>query len=132
MPHVIVYTSSATRPMMESDLVKLMASSRANNERHGLTGMLLYRDGTFMQVLEGDREVVQGLFGRIRQDPRHRDVKVIADEGRAIRGFQDWSMSFQSGFNLAVHSLPGFNPYLDRPSSVSLPPGRMAERPAVA
>ncbi len=55
----LVYVSSAVRPFSRVDLDDLLATSRANNARVGITGMLLYKDGNFMQVLEGDEEAVR-------------------------------------------------------------------------
>ena len=63
----LVYLSSASQPFSEDDLVALLTQARQNNTAHGLTGMLLYKDGNFMQVLEGDEAEVRRLFHTIEQ-----------------------------------------------------------------
>jgi len=67
----LVYVSSATLPFSGEDLRALLATCRENNAELGVTGMLLYKDGNFMQVLEGDEQAVRGLYARIAADPRH-------------------------------------------------------------
>ena len=68
----LVYVISATRPFVGEDLRVLLETCRKNNAELGVTGMLLYKDGNFMQVLEGEDEgSVRGLYGRIAADPRY-------------------------------------------------------------
>src|SRR4028118_630971 len=91
----LVYVSSATRPFSGEDLRVLLETCRKNNAELGITGMLLYKDGNFMQVLEGDEEAVRGLHARIAADPRHR-AEITLQEGFAEwRQFPDWSMGFR-------------------------------------
>ena len=59
-----VYVSSATRHLSEDENIGILRSAREHNEKSGVTGMLLYRDGNFMQVLEGPAGVVDSLFFR--------------------------------------------------------------------
>lgn len=68
----LVYVSSAVRPFSRSDLEDLPATSRDNNAELGITGMLLYRDDNFMQILEGEEGPVRALYDKIGNDPRHR------------------------------------------------------------
>lgn len=70
----LIYASSATRQLQEEDLVAILSKAHTNNARLGVTGMLLYRGGNFLQVLEGEEQVVEELFKVITQDPRHHDV----------------------------------------------------------
>ena len=95
----------------------ILAVSKRNNARVGVTGALLFNAGSFAQVLEGPRAAVEATFERIQRDPRHSDVSVIQCEPVAERGFSNWSMAFighsargramwqemalRTGFNLA-------------------------------
>jgi len=65
----LVYVSSATRPFSEEDLRVLLETCRKNDAELGVTGMLPYKDGNFMYVLEGDEGAVRGLYERIAADP---------------------------------------------------------------
>lgn len=64
-----------------------------NNRRLDITGLLLYGGGHFMQLLEGEREVIEDLFERICSDPRHHDVHRLLTFPVENRLFDDWSMS---------------------------------------
>lgn len=93
--YFLLYVSSATHPMDRPQLDALLTQARAFNGAHGITGFLLYRDGLFMQMLEGTRDAVRALFERIRQDGRHRDVRVVVEGGLDQRVFPDWSMGYR-------------------------------------
>ncbi len=59
-----------------------------------MTGLLLYLDGNFMQVLEGPEEAVMDIFGKIEKDIRHTNIIVILKDPIAEREFSEWSMAF--------------------------------------
>jgi hypothetical protein len=92
----LVYCSTATRPFGESDLSELLARSRANNDAHDITGMLLHRNGEFVQILEGDRYDVEKLMQEIGRDPRHTDVRILLEEPLHERRFENWTMGYQA------------------------------------
>ncbi len=92
--HQYVYVSSASRLLSDDELVDLLRTSRENNARDGITGMLLYRGGNFMQAFEGPEGAVRALEARIRQDPRHRDIHGLLDGAVAVRQFPNWTMGF--------------------------------------
>jgi hypothetical protein len=94
--HQVIYLSQATVPFDEAQLRQLLEQAQSFNARHGLTGILLYGQDQFFQVLEGEREVVHKLYERIQQDPRHRDVTTFADRQISKPSFTDWSMAFQA------------------------------------
>lgn len=79
---------------MAADVRAILAASRANNARDGITGGLLFSEGCFAQVLEGPAAAVEGTFERIQCDPRHGDVTVLQAGPVATRDFPDWSMGF--------------------------------------
>lgn len=92
----LVYESRATDPMRPDDLRGLMKTSRANNKRLGITGLLLYKDGRFLQVLEGDSAAVRSLYATIRADERHHDAHTVLTNRTHRRTFAEWSMGLEN------------------------------------
>ena len=113
--YFVVYVSSAVEPFSKQELVDLLAKSRENNAKLDLTGMLLYKDGNFMQVLEGQEDVVRGLVARIERDPRHRGLLMLLQGPIAERQFPDWSMGFRDLNSPDVRAVPGFSEFLNTP-----------------
>jgi hypothetical protein len=93
MPYRLVYSSEATAEMGRADLEQMLEESRLRNVKRGITGVLVYTDGVFLQVLEGERDDVDDLMTSLRRDPRHRNVTVI-HEGEIDRpAFPTWRMA---------------------------------------
>ena len=90
----LVYVSFAEHTMTDSELRELLEESRQNNARLNITGMLLYRDGFFIQALEGEAEVVDELYANIAKDPRHTHVVTVYRNKITERSFGTWSMGF--------------------------------------
>jgi len=90
--HFLIYASRADEEPDDEALKRLLGQSRAFNRRHGITGYLLHYHGVFLQLLEGPRDTIQGLYARITRDPRHREVSLIAEGPIGQRLFEDWSM----------------------------------------
>ena len=110
----LIYLSSATRLFSKEELVALLTHSRSNNSRNRLTGMLLYKDGNIMQVLEGERATVERVFDVIKQDPRHKDIIVLVSAEVASREFGEWSMGFRDLQDPAIKLLPGYSEFLNK------------------
>ena len=106
--HHLVYQSYATVPVGEAELTRLLAQSRAYNATHGITGLLLYNDGRFVQLLEGSEAAVRAVFARIIRDPRHAGVVALADGPAAHRLFTEWSMAFRAVDRAALAALTGY------------------------
>lgn len=111
----LVYVSSATAPFSKSELVELLAECHENNTKTGLTGILLYKDGNFMQVLEGEKDIVTSVLARIERDPRHKGIITLYDEDISERQYPDWTMAFRDLNSPEVHALPGFNEFMNLP-----------------
>ena len=77
-----------------ADVGRILAASRRNNARDGITGALLFSEGCFAQVLEGPLDAVESAFERIQCDGRHSDVTVLQSGPITARDFPDWSMAF--------------------------------------
>ncbi|EST09814.1 BLUF domain protein [Kalmanozyma brasiliensis GHG001] len=92
----VVYTSSAKSRHMPLDEVKqILRASRSNNTALGITGLLLYRDGSFAQFLEGPADAVDSLYDKIERDSRHHGVIRVLRQPVAKRDFRQWSMAFR-------------------------------------
>lgn len=90
----IVYVSAATRKMTDAELLALLKQAREVNASHGVTGLLLYNDGNFMQLLQGPAADVRNIYSAIESDARHHMVIPIVDETGLPREFADWSMAW--------------------------------------
>lgn len=90
----LIYISSAAGEFGQSELDEILARSRSNNEARGLTGLLLFHDGCFFQVLEGEPAVVEQTFATISRDTRHSGVIVLESRAVSERGFPQWSMGY--------------------------------------
>jgi FAD-dependent sensor of blue light len=90
----LLYASNTNRDVSDAVLEGILAASRRNNNAVGVTGILLYVEGGFMQVLEGEEAVVGEVYARIGRDKRHWNSQVLLDR-QAPRAFADWSMGFE-------------------------------------
>ena len=91
----LVYVSSTRPNWTEAELDRLLTRSRIHNGARGITGMLLYVGGSFVQSLEGPAAVTAPLIDRIRADKRHWHVRCLVDREITVRDFADWSLGFQ-------------------------------------
>ena len=91
----LLYASGAAGAVSADDIASILVKSRHNNGLLGVTGMLLYANRTFIQVLEGEAETVRKLARRISHDPRHRNYMVLFERMSAVRVFSQWQMGFR-------------------------------------
>lgn len=91
----VAYVSDATQAHSEEDLGSLLQTSREHNEAVGVTGMLVHRDGRFVQVLEGPENVTRDLLARIVKDPRHENVRFLVVQRIRRRSFGEWTMGYE-------------------------------------
>jgi hypothetical protein len=113
--HQIVYVSTAHRAFSHDELQSLLVECRANNQEHGITGMLLYHDGGFIQALEGQKADVLHVYDRIFHDSRHRCIIKPLERSVERRNFPHWKMGFQN-LDAKTINLPGFTRFLQEPS----------------
>lgn len=111
----IVYASSALCSFNEAELLALMEISAANNARVDVTGILLYKGGNFMQVLEGEESAVMTVYDRITRDPRHRGVLPFMKGNIPRRDFPRWSMAYRNLDGPASRQLAGYSDFLNAP-----------------
>ena len=107
----LIYSSAALYEFSEEDLTLLLEKARVHNGSIGVTGMLLYAEGSFFQILEGEQAAVDLLFEKISQDPRHRQVVTIMREPIAKRSFGDWTMGYTSITAQDVGQIVGLNDF---------------------
>jgi hypothetical protein len=88
----LIYLSHATEKLSLRDTMTIVDVASVNNAAAGITGLLCYGGGYFLQVLEGDGDAISRTFCRIAADPRHADVRIVDFSVIAVRRFDDWSM----------------------------------------
>lgn len=92
----LIYLSSATHLYTGADLAGILEKARQNNTSMGVTGLLLYHDGSILQILEGDEDTVKSLYTTIAKDSRHRNIIKMVTGTCDERHFPDWSMGFKA------------------------------------
>lgn len=90
----IFYISAAARRATPNEIDSLLAVARKRNRRDNITGVLLYHEGSFAQVLEGPEKAVRECFHRIESDRRHSGCSIILEEYAPQRLFGGWDMGF--------------------------------------
>ena len=109
----LLYSSDASGDMTADALVELLETSRRNNARTGITGMLLFHKNTFPQLLEGEEAQVMALYQTILGDRRHTGSRVVWKGPIGVRGFGDWTMAFRSLGEVDARLLEGYSPLLE-------------------
>ena len=117
MIYHLVYSSRAVTPFTDTELLELLHKARARNEVLGITGLLLYKQGEFMQAMEGAESSVLSLYRLICKDPRHHQVITLLSSPASERLFPDWSMGFQNLGEADISSVSGYNPTPNLPLS---------------
>ena len=101
---------------MPLDEIKaLLKVCAENNSELDLTGILLHKDGNFLQVLEGPEDNVKKVLEKIYRDPRHRGIIKLLDGYSDQRQFPDWRMAFRDLHDLSLIKNPGYSEFLNTP-----------------
>lgn len=90
----LIYTSRASVRFDDASLASLLEQSRGNNYHTGVTGVLSFGHGFFLQVLEGPERDLITLYSKIIADPRHRDCQILDVGLTQDRLFSNWTMGF--------------------------------------
>ncbi|HEX2876769.1 MAG TPA: BLUF domain-containing protein [Polyangiaceae bacterium] len=109
--HQVIYSSAAVAPFSELQLTDLLRAARINNGLLGVTGILLYHEGSFLQALEGDERVLTSLVEKIGKDKRHHRLVTLLRRQVDARHFEQWQMGFAS-MKALPKNMPGFSDYL--------------------
>lgn len=97
----LIYCSFPLRTFREVDIHKMLSLIRPKNQSMDVTGMLLYANQQFLQLLEGRRDDVNQIFQSISHDARHYDVNLISVRSIQKRNFRNWDMAFSGGDDVA-------------------------------
>ena len=95
----------------ETHLAPIVESAVRHNQEDNISGMLLYSEGNFLQVLEGTPEQVEQTYQRVCRDPRHTNIFILTQEDVDERHFADWSMGFRKLSEKDIASFPEYAPY---------------------
>jgi len=96
--HALIYVSRSNSHILDEsarDTIRnILTQSRSKNARLCVTGALIFSEGYFCQVLEGEQAAVGEIFSAIERDPRHRDITLLTFRPATPRRFPDWSMAY--------------------------------------
>jgi Sensors of blue-light using FAD len=90
----LLYCSLASPNLATDDISDILQSSREWNSKHNITGCLLYYNNQFIQIIEGEKQMVKNLYATIEKDSRHQHIILLAENDKDERFFQNWSMAF--------------------------------------
>ncbi|MFD0767061.1 BLUF domain-containing protein [Mucilaginibacter lutimaris] len=109
----IVYLSTAVTLLNDDQLIDILTSARKNNAERNVSGMLLYSEGTFIQVLEGEDTQVDAIFAKIETDPRHKNLITLINGSIVHKNFAEWAMGFTTVNTAKVADLLGYLKSMD-------------------
>ena len=115
----LIYTSKATEEFTKRSLLDILHDSRTYNTIDKITGLLMHKDGYFLQIFEGEKVVVNDLFARLHNDPRHADIHMIQDSIVEKRLFSNWAMGCADFDDPELSFLPGIRNDLSNPKVVT-------------
>jgi hypothetical protein len=121
--HCILYFSAVVEPIGSVGLAALLEQSRLYNHKAHITGVLFYTQGGFIQVLEGEKEAVEALFYRIKQDARHTGVTLVLNAPLPKRQFAKWTMGFEGLTSGVFEELKSQADAIPQPASLEEPLG---------
>lgn len=90
----MVYVSTIVDRLNNGALAQIQKVAKANNDKHDLSGLLVFSSKHYLQVIEGGRKAVNQLLRNLHHDERHTDLLVLGMEQISQRSFQRWSMQF--------------------------------------
>jgi hypothetical protein len=119
MPYQIIYSSKSATPMQVDELEDLLEQARHRNAEKGITGALVYVDGAFLQILEGEFQPIKELMGKISRDFRHETVSVLQEGAIPSGSFSDWEMAYVSATREQVAEWAGLSGTIAIPEILS-------------
>ncbi len=118
----LVYASAAAQKIDKGIITSILKVSVTHNYSSNITGMLLYAEGSFIQLLEGPRQEVQSLYEDIKKDSRHTNIVLLYEEEITTRYFGEWSMGLADVKLRDLIDIPGCRDFIesgDRLAAVS-------------
>ncbi len=110
----LIYISRSVGPQTTTVTTQILETARRYNKAHNLTGVLCQGRGLYVQVLEGERSVVNGLYRRIVADSRHDHTEIVHFGEIESRQFKEWSMALvhlSIDDPMVTMKHPEFDPY---------------------
>ena len=95
----ILYVSEVSESCGDKETADILRTSRTNNARNAVTGMLVRKNRQFLQYIEGPAQDIEELYNKIERDTRHNSVKIIEEGLAEDRVFYDWEMGFADEHN---------------------------------
>ncbi len=112
--HQLIYVSTAEHLLSDEEIKAILDSSVRHNRENGITGMLLYCQGSFLQILEGEAAAIDEVIGRIQQDRRHNGINILSRGEVAARDFAAWHMAFRGISTDDAARWPGYAPFFQQ------------------
>jgi hypothetical protein len=111
--HNLFYCSLAKEDISKENILDILKCSRRNNEKTEITGILVYwkKTNQFLQLLEGEENVILNLYDKICMDNRHSLSRIIYQKNILERGFKSWTMAFKSIDEIETSGLDGFSEF---------------------
>ena len=115
--YCLIYISIPRQPEpTKAELLEILEVARRDNlNKYNITGILLYKKGLFLQVLEGPKHFIRQLYAKLLLDPRHHHLAVIEECEIAKRSFAEWTMAFHDLDDKELLKIPGFSDYMNDP-----------------
>ncbi|WP_298494546.1 BLUF domain-containing protein [uncultured Algibacter sp.] len=114
----LIYSSQAVEQFTKRQLLDLLHDSRGFNTIDNISGVLMHKNGYFLQIIEGQPEMIDDLLVRLRKDTRHKDLKIIHDSTVKERLFTNWAMGCADFDDAELGMLPGFRTDLTNPEVI--------------
>jgi hypothetical protein len=93
----ILYISESTKHFdISFDIDKILNKANNFNKNNNISGMLIYKGGLFIQLLEGEKSCLELLMSRIKEDSRHDKLRIIYEETTQERLFSNWTMAYKN------------------------------------
>lgn len=106
------FASRNLKSNCRDEIQAIINESREHNKAKGITGKLVYRTGIFLQLLEGDKDEVQLLLGRILLDSkRHENIRILFNQPMKNRLFPEWSVVYKNLDNNALDLVNSIVPW---------------------
>ena len=128
----LIYSSAARVGLLYTDFIAIMEKAAENNAPRGITGMLCYGSGQFLQALEGERTAVNALYHRIATDSRHSSCHLLNVEEITSRDFAEWSMKIIDWSDAATATSQRQTILLKHSGSSAFDPDQMTGQQATA
>ena len=90
----LVYKSKAKENITQQEIDQILETAQAFNKKNNLTGCLIFHNNHFIQLLEGDEDIIRSLYTNISADLRHYEIELIYEKNKSQRNFDSWGMAF--------------------------------------